>query len=91
MPGHTGMESVRGEPEEEIHMPASTQDNEARAVHWQALRTSRLRTADVHAGLEADQDVLAHMLGEYQGLWQQLEQALEERLLVLTNAARSAA
>jgi hypothetical protein len=72
-------------------MPASGYEHEARAAEWQALRKARARTADVHPALEPDQDLLAHMLGEYHGLWQQLEQALEERLLVLTNAARSAA
>jgi len=72
-------------------MAASGQEHEARAAEWHALRTARARTADVHPGLEQDQDLIAHMLGEYHGLWQQLERALEERLQVLSNAARSAA
>ena len=72
-------------------MAASRHDNEAVAAEWQALRKARARTADVHPGLEHDQDLVAHLLHEYHGLWQQLERALEDRLEVLTDAARSAA
>ena len=71
-------------------MLAARHEHEARAAVWQALRNARERAADVHPGLEHDQDLVAHLLHEYHGLWQQLERALEERLQVLTNAARSA-
>jgi hypothetical protein len=72
-------------------MPAFSTDEQALAARWQELRDVQSPAADALTGLEHDQDLVAHLLQEYHQLWNHLEQALEDRLQVLTNAARSAA
>ena len=72
-------------------MPAYSTDEQALAARWQELRDVQSPAADALTGLEHDKDLVAHLLQEYHQLWNHLEQALEDRLQVLTTAARSAA